>query len=102
MGRKFVGKAARLMSALRLAMAAGVAAFGSAQSADAQTETEAAAALRAAQEEGTADALQRFIEAFPLAPEADAAFRSLIVQTVTEGRSETPEAQAARFGVSLY
>lgn len=102
MGRKFVGGAARLMSALRLAMAAGIAAGVSAQNAEAQSDSEAAAALRAAQQAGTADALQQFIEDYPLSPEADVAFRSLVVESVTNGRDEPVEAQAARFGVDLY
>lgn len=63
-----------LQSAALSALATGVAT-------DAQAQTSSAEAYAAALAEGTTAALQQFLDQYPLSPEADDAFRQLVLSS---------------------
>lgn len=62
---------------------------------DAEAQSESAAAYAQARDAGTIRALENFLEAYPLAPEADLAFRDLVVKS---RGSMTDESALPSFG----
>lgn len=68
----------RLMLLIRATLASSVA-LSAAGVTKAEAQSASASAYRQAKQIGTISALEQFIEAYPLSPEANAAFRDIVV-----------------------